>query len=147
MKKSSSALLRLVSMCLIVFITGNSINAQIVVKESKSEEIYKSVGGQHKMYKMGLDSTSMQYVFYFRDAQYKQLIDYKYFSFKSLDEVKQFFELVIKAIDEKKEFELLVGKSAVAIHSSGTSAMIFLDGGYCMMNKKQAEILIQTVCG
>ena len=134
-------------MCTIVFTISYSGSAQIVVKESKTEELYKSVGGAHKMYKIGMDSTSMQYVFYFRDAQYKQIIDYKYFSFKSLDEVKQFFELVIKAIDEKKEFELLIGKSAVAIHSSGTSAMIFLDGGYCMMNKKQAEILIQTVCG
>lgn len=147
MKKPSNTLLRLMMTCLIIFTINYSSNAQIVVKESKSIEIYKSLGGHHKMYKMGLDSTSMEYVFYFRDAQYKQIIDYKYFSFKSLDEVKQFFELVIKSIDEKKEYDLIVGKSVISIHGSATSAMIFMDGGYCLMNKKQAETLILTVCG
>jgi hypothetical protein len=62
-----------------------------------------------------------------------------------VQEVKDFFTLVISSIDEKKEYELNIGTQRVSLVKKTGIVMLMAKGGYCYLNKKQAQGVIDAL--
>lgn len=121
--------------------TSFSSTAQLQVTETKTDVIYTSMASVHRLIKISVDSVS-QYTFYFRDAQYKQLVDYKYFSFSSKEELIQFFDLVKDVIATGKELSISLNNETILLRKqTGQSAVIFAEGGYFYFTTKQIEAM------
>ena len=119
--------------------------AQIKVSENKTEDIYKARMGAIRLTKFNTEG-EIYYAFYFRNAQYQHLVDYQHISFNDTTEVKEFFNLIITAIDENKEYNLTVGKQALYI-SKGVYGSITIRNsqGYCYVSKKEAQAIIDSL--
>lgn len=118
--------------------------SQITIRDEESVELYHTPMGLHKLVKFKSD-TVVYFAFYFRDSQYSQIVDYKYLTFNDVQEVKDFFTLVISSIDEKKEYELNVGTQRVSLVKKTGMVMLMAKGGYCYLNKKQAQGVIDAL--
>lgn len=118
--------------------------SQITIRDEESVELYHTPMGFHSLFKIKLD-TVVYFNFYFRDSQYSQIVDYKYLTFNNAQEVKDFFTLVISSIDEKKEYELNVGTQRVSLVKKTGIVMLMAKGGYCYLNKKQAQGVINAL--
>ena len=120
--------------------------AQIQVTESKTEDIYKARMGAIRLTKFTSEEDGVHYAFYFRNAEYKQIVDFEYISFNDTTEVKEFFETVIKAIDEKNEFDVVIGNQDITIRR-GMAQSVYISNrkGYCYVSRKEAEAIISSL--
>jgi hypothetical protein len=118
--------------------------SQVTIRDEESVELYHTPMGLHKLVKFK-SVTVVYFAFYFRDSQYTQIVDYKYLTFNDAQEVKDFFTLVISSIDEKKEYELNVGTQRVSLVKKTGMVMLMAKGGYCYLNKKQAQSFIDAL--
>jgi hypothetical protein len=118
--------------------------SQVTIRDEESVELYHTPMGLHKLVKFKSDTVAY-FAFYFRDSQYTQIVDYKYLIFNDVQEVKDFFTLVISSIDEKKEYELNVGTQRVSLVKKTGMVMLMAKGGYCYLNKKQAQSFIDAL--
>jgi hypothetical protein len=119
--------------------------AQIEVSENKTEDLYKARMGAIRLTKFDTEG-EIHYGFYFRNAKYQHLVDYQYISFNDTTEVKEFFNLIIKAINENKEYTLTVGKQDIFISKGVYGSMAINNSmGYCYVSKKEAQAIIDSL--
>lgn len=118
--------------------------SQITIRDDISVELYHTAMHVHSLVKFKSD-TVVYFAFYFRDSQYSQIVDIKYLTFNDVQEVKDFFTLVISSIDEKKEYDLNVGTQRVSLVKKTGGVMLMAKGGYCYLNKKIAQGVIDAL--
>ena len=129
---------------LIFFLTNASLFSQIIVKENKETELYKTTMGLLRLVKFEQDSSSF-YAFYFRDGQYQYNIDYKYIHFDNSKDLIDFFQIVQQVIEEKKKLSLSIGDQSIILDTYMGAAMIYFKGGYQSITKKQAQSFIESI--
>ena len=79
---------------------GTSTFAQIEVTETvKPETIYLQAMGFHGLYKTKLNDSTYVYSMTFRDSQYQQISSYETIYFETIDDMKQFFNIVLSVLE------------------------------------------------
>jgi hypothetical protein len=122
-----------------------SASSQIKVSTTQKEVLFKSSMSQHSLTKFTDDSVSL-YAFYFRDMQYQQIIEYKYFSLADTSEIKEFFGLVTDVITNGTELNLTLGKENVSVRRFNKNAVtIYIKGGYFYFSRKQIDELLASL--
>lgn len=120
-------------------------SSQIKVSTTQKEVLYKSSMSQHSLTKFTDDSVSM-YAFYFRDMQYQQIIDYKYFSLADTSEIREFFTLVGDVITTGNDLHLTLGKESISVRKfNKNAATIYVQGGYFYFSRKQIDELLASL--
>lgn len=129
---------------LMIILSFNMI-AQITVSEVKTEYLYKSTDKNFTLIKASKEDV-VQYGFYFRDAQYKSIVELKYISFSNVKDVKQFFNILADCINNTKEVTLTIGSENVSVKTfNKNTIMVFASGGYFMANIKMINEVIEKI--
>jgi hypothetical protein len=121
-------------------------NAQLVVKESvKDSTVWQSkMSNLPKLVLFKTDEVE-SFTFYYRNAKYSTLTDVDYITTGDLETTKQFFELCQTVIAEDKEFEIQLSGKLILLSKSMGSAMVWMDGSYFYLTKKQVIEIIEKL--
>lgn len=120
------------------------VTAQVQVYETKTDVLYKSVMMNQELVKNTLGD-NIHYAFYFKNSEYTHIVDIQSISFNSVTDVKDFFTIAYKAIEEKKEYVLSVGQETVLLKFKSGVVEIFTTHGWCWMNKRQIDELLVSL--
>jgi hypothetical protein len=129
----------------IAMFIGLSAQSQIQVTQTKTEDLFRARGGVITMKKYTIDST-ISYALHFRDAQYTQIAEYDHISFNDTTEIKDFFSLVLTAIQDRQEYTVNIGDQTVFINKSLKGvASISTNLGFFYINQKEAQGIINSL--
>lgn len=122
-----------------------NVTSQIKVSTTQKEVLFKSSMSQHTLTKFTEDSVAL-YAFYFRDMQYQQIIEYKYFSLADTSEIKEFFNLIGDVITTGTDLNLTLGEERISVRRFNKNAVtVYVKGGYFYFSRKQIDELLASL--
>jgi hypothetical protein len=119
---------------------GTSTFAQIEVTETvKPETIYLQAMGFHGLYKTKLNDSTYVYSMTFKDSQYQQISSYETIYFETIDDMKQFFNIVLSVLESKEDKTLKFLDQTVDVRFSSNVVKVYEGSSFCYFNKKWAQ--------
>jgi hypothetical protein len=118
---------------------------QMKVSSTSTTDLYKTNGGQIKMTKISVDSLH-QYVLYYKNLKYTQILDIDYIKFTSPEEAIDFLDVAIGVIDSGNNVIITLGSDLISINKwAGEKVTIQISGSYFVFSKKQCLELIEVL--
>ena len=102
---------------------------QLDVNTSTSKVIYENLVNQK--IKIKVRDTDTAYMFIYNNQKYKTIVDIK-IGYFTPEEIVQFFDLCLYVSETKENVD--TSKYSIR-HFTGTSVMVFIDGGYTTVQK------------
>lgn len=127
---------------LLVLLAAFSFNvySQIEVTETvKPETIYIHSMGFHGLYRKQLADSTYLYSMTFRDSQYQQISSFETIYFETLDDMKQFFNIVLSVLESKEDKTLKFLDQTVDVRFSSNVVKVYEGSSFCYFNKKWAQ--------
>lgn len=124
----------------LALVFGTSTFAQIEVTETvKPETIYLHAMGFHGLYKTKLNDSTYMYSMTFRDSQYQQISSYETIYFETIDDMKQFFNIVLGVLESKEDKTLKFLDQTIDVRFSSNVVKVYEGSSFCYFNKKWAQ--------
>lgn len=113
--------------------------SQIQVQESKTERVTISKSKVQTL----VNFEGGNYAYYYKNAKYKAITDIKYISINDSTELRSLAELMGLVINTGKEYSIKLNDGASIILSKiGGNCMVWTSSGYCYINKKDIEKIL-----
>jgi hypothetical protein len=133
----------------VIIFTSFSANSQLVVKEASKDTVVwqaSKLSPVPKLIKFSLEAGD-SYTMYYRNAKYSQITDIRYISIGDKETTIQFFRLCLTVLEEKKDYNIELGKERYSLSKSMGGVMIWSSPGYFVLAKGQINSILEILGG